>query len=147
MIAYIARFSSLLSGCLGAMLLPQSYQYPNLSELADRVGGQLRGDIVWKKVPAESAARSVPHWVTSRRSKTVTTHTSKRFSYINPFSSQSTKPIPRQTVKNMILDLFNIITSINELIKWDNEIINNAIKYMSTNYPLLTDMCDHRRSP
>ena len=27
------------------MLLPQSYQYPNLSrEGADRVGGQLRGD-------------------------------------------------------------------------------------------------------
>ena len=25
-------------------LLPQSYQYPNLSEGADRVGGQLRGD-------------------------------------------------------------------------------------------------------
>ena len=128
------------------MLLSQSYQYPNLSELADRVGGQLRGDIVWRKVP-ESGARSVPHWVTSRRSKTVTVHASKRFSYINLFSSQSTKPIPRQTVKNMILDLFNIITSINELIKWDNDIINNAIKYMSTNYPLfLTDMCDHRRS-
>ena len=27
-----------------ARLLPQSYQYPNLSEGADRVGGQLRGD-------------------------------------------------------------------------------------------------------
>ena len=51
-------------------LLPQSYQYPNLSEGADRVGGQLRGDKecpfsgvtksgrVWRKVP-ESNARSV----------------------------------------------------------------------------------------
>ena len=33
-----------LRACLGARLLPQSYQYPNLSEGADRVGGQLRGD-------------------------------------------------------------------------------------------------------
>ena len=52
------------------MLLPQSYQHPNLSEGADRVGGQLRGDKecpssgvtksgrVWRKVP-ESDARSV----------------------------------------------------------------------------------------
>ena len=53
------------------MLLPQySYQYPNLSEGADRVGGQLRGDKecpfsgvtesggVWRKV-SESDARSV----------------------------------------------------------------------------------------
>ena len=50
--------------CLDAMLLPQSYQYPNLSEGADSVGGQLRGDKecpfsgvnnsgrVWGKVPA-----------------------------------------------------------------------------------------------
>ena len=57
--------------CLGARLLPQSYEYPNLSEGADRVGGQLRGDKeypfsgvtksgrVWRKVP-ESDARSVP---------------------------------------------------------------------------------------
>ena len=56
--------------CLGARLLPQSYQYPNLSEGADRVGGQLRGNKespfsgvtksgrVWRKVP-ESDARSV----------------------------------------------------------------------------------------
>ena len=48
----------------------QSYQYPNLSEGADRVGGQLRGDKeypfsgvtnsgrVWREVP-ESDARSV----------------------------------------------------------------------------------------
>ena len=53
------------------MLLPQSYQYPDLSESADRVGGQLRGDKecpfsgvtnsgrVWRKVP-ESDAQSVP---------------------------------------------------------------------------------------
>ena len=55
---------------MGARLLPQFYQYPNLSEGADRVGGQLRGDKecpssgvtksgrVWRKVP-ESGARSV----------------------------------------------------------------------------------------
>ena len=54
-----------------ARMLPQSYQYPNLSEGADRVAGQLRGDKecpfsdvtksgrVWRKVP-ESGARSVP---------------------------------------------------------------------------------------
>ena len=63
--------ASCLRACLGARLLPQSYQYPNLSEGADRVGGQLRGDKecpfsgvtksgrVWRKVP-ESGARSVP---------------------------------------------------------------------------------------
>ena len=62
--------ASCLRGCLGAKLLPQSYQYPNLSEGADRVAGQLRGDKecpfsgvtksggVWRKVP-ESDARSV----------------------------------------------------------------------------------------
>ena len=55
------------------MLLPQSYQYPNLSEGADRVGGQLRGDKkcpfsgvtnsgrVWRKV-SESDARSEPEF-------------------------------------------------------------------------------------
>ena len=55
---------------MGARFLPQSYQYPNLSEGADRVGGQLRGDKecpfsgvtksgrVWRKVP-ESGAGSV----------------------------------------------------------------------------------------
>ena len=60
----------MLRACLGARLLPQSYQYPNLSEGADGVGGQLRGDKecpfsgvtksgrVWKKVP-ESDAGSV----------------------------------------------------------------------------------------
>ena len=35
---------SSLCACLDARLLLQSYQYPNLSEGADRVGGQLRGD-------------------------------------------------------------------------------------------------------
>ena len=63
-------FVSCLCACLGARLLPQSYQYPNLSEGADRVGGHLRGGKecpfsgvtksgrVWRKVP-ESDARSV----------------------------------------------------------------------------------------
>ena len=62
--------ASCLRACLGATLLPQSYQYPNLSEGVDRIGGQLRGDKecpfsgvtksdrVWRKVP-ESDARSV----------------------------------------------------------------------------------------
>ena len=36
--------ASCLRACLGARLLLQSYKYPNLSEGADRVGGQLRGD-------------------------------------------------------------------------------------------------------
>ena len=60
---------------LGARLLPQSY--PNLSEGADRVAGQLRGDKecsfsgvtksgrVWRKVP-ESDARSVHPTLTSQ---------------------------------------------------------------------------------
>ena len=34
--------ASCLRACLGARLLPQSYQYPNLSEGTDSVGGQLR---------------------------------------------------------------------------------------------------------
>ena len=55
---------------VGARLLPQPYQYPNLSEGADHVGEQLRGDKecpfsgvtksgrVWRMVP-ESDAQSV----------------------------------------------------------------------------------------
>ena len=39
---------SCVRACLDSTLLPQSYQYPNVSEGADRVGGQLRGD---KKCP------------------------------------------------------------------------------------------------
>ena len=62
--------ASCLCVCLGARLLPRSYQYLNLSEGADRVSAQLRGDKecpcsgvtksgrVWRKVP-ESDARSV----------------------------------------------------------------------------------------
>ena len=73
--------ASCLRECLGARLLPQSYQYPNLSEGADRVGGQLRGDKecpfsgvtksgrVWRKVP-ESDARSVWQLLTLTRSVT-----------------------------------------------------------------------------
>ena len=60
----------MFTACLGARLLPQRYQYPNLWEGTDRVGGQLLGDKecpfsgvtksgrVWRKVP-ESGARSV----------------------------------------------------------------------------------------
>ena len=66
---------SCLCACLDARLLPQSYQYPNLSEGADRVGGQLRGDKecpfsgvtksgrIWRKVP-ENCARSVDKGLT-----------------------------------------------------------------------------------
>jgi len=61
---------SCLCACLGARLLPQSYQYPNLSEGADCIGGQLGGDKecpftsfsgatksgrVWRKVPESDA--------------------------------------------------------------------------------------------
>ena len=35
---------SCLRACLGARLLPQSYQYPNLSEGAGHISGQLHGD-------------------------------------------------------------------------------------------------------
>ena len=55
---------------MGAMLFPQSYKYPNLSEGTDHISGQMQGDKecpfsgitssgrVWRKVP-ESDARSV----------------------------------------------------------------------------------------
>ena len=64
--------ASCLRACLGARLLPQSYQYPNLSEGVDRVGGQLRGDKecpfsgvtksgrVWRKVLASGARCVLP---------------------------------------------------------------------------------------
>ena len=63
--------TSCLCVCLGTRLLPQSYQYPNLSEGADCVGGQLRRDKecpfsgvtksgrVWRKVLESDARRSV----------------------------------------------------------------------------------------
>ena len=67
---------SCLRACFGARLLPQSYLYPtNLSEGADSVGGQLRGDKecpfsgvtksgrVWRKVP-ESDDRRVQQSLT-----------------------------------------------------------------------------------
>ena len=64
--------ASCLCACLGARFLLQSYQYPNLSEGTNRVGGQLHGDKecpfsgvtksgrVWRKVP-ESDAQSYVH--------------------------------------------------------------------------------------
>ena len=67
--------ASCLRDCMGARLLLQSYEYPNLLEGADRVGGQPRGDKeypfsgvtksgrVWRKMP-ESDAGSVVHVVT-----------------------------------------------------------------------------------
>ena len=50
---------SCLRACLGARLLPQSYQHPNLSEGADRVGGQLRGD---KECPFSGVTKSGRVW-------------------------------------------------------------------------------------
>ena len=62
---------------LGARLLPQSYQYPNLLEVADRIFGQLRGDKecpfsgvtsssrVWRKVPESDALSVITPIVTS----------------------------------------------------------------------------------
>ena len=44
---------------LGARLLLQSYEYPNLSEGADRVGGQLRGD---RECPFSGATKSGRVW-------------------------------------------------------------------------------------
>ena len=73
---YPGGCASCLRACLGARLLRQSYQYPNLSEGADRVGGRLRRDKecpfsgvtksgrVWTKVP-ESGARSVGRSMTT----------------------------------------------------------------------------------
>ena len=54
--------TSCLHACLGARFLPQSYQYPNLSEGADCVGGQLclcsgvtKSGRIWRKVPESDA--------------------------------------------------------------------------------------------
>ena len=47
--------SGLLGTVKGARLLPQSYQYPKLSEGADRVGGQLCGD---KECPFSGVTKS-----------------------------------------------------------------------------------------
>ena len=71
------RCVSCLRACFGARLLLQSYQYPNLSEGADRVGGHRRGDKEysfsgvtksgrgWRTVP-ESGAWSVRQHARSR---------------------------------------------------------------------------------
>ena len=70
--------ASCLRACLGARLLLQSYQYPHLSDGADHVGDQLRGDKecpfsgvtksgrVWRKVP-ESDVRSMSPDLTVQR--------------------------------------------------------------------------------
>ena len=70
---------ALALGCFHSL----NYQYPNLSEGADRVAGQLRGDKecpfsgvtksgrVWRKVP-EGRAQSVISTQTFRRPRTVT---------------------------------------------------------------------------
>ena len=75
--------ASCLRACLGARLLPQSYQYPNLSEGADSVAGQLCGDTecpfsgvtksgrVWRWVPesdVRSVSRNVAAWAEARPS-------------------------------------------------------------------------------
>ena len=67
-----------------ALVLGCFYSHISMTEVADRVGAQLRGDKdhecpfsgvtksgrVWRKVP-ESDARSVPHRVTSGQSNSV----------------------------------------------------------------------------
>ena len=40
----LGGYTSCSRACLGSRLLPQSYQYPDLSEGADCIGGQLHGD-------------------------------------------------------------------------------------------------------
>ena len=50
---------SCLRACWGAWLLPQSYQYLNLPEGADRIGGQLRGD---KECPFSGVTKSGRVW-------------------------------------------------------------------------------------
>ena len=74
--------ASCLCACFGARLLPLSYRYPNISEGADRVAGQLRGDKecpfcgvtksgrVWRKVP-ESGARSVGSTLLHKKTKSL----------------------------------------------------------------------------
>ena len=61
--------ASCLRACLGTRLLPQFYRYPNVSEGADRIGGQLRGQCpftgqwrnqFWQSLD-ESDARSVDY--------------------------------------------------------------------------------------
>ena len=44
---------------MGARLLPWSYQYPNLSEDAGRVGGQLQG---YKECPFSGVTKSGSVW-------------------------------------------------------------------------------------
>ena len=83
-----------IRACLGARLLTQSYQYPNLSEGADRVAGQLRrgkecpfsgvakSGRVWRKV-TESDARSVVPRVKTKSSGSI--HTSSSFFFSSFF--------------------------------------------------------------
>ena len=51
----LAGCASCLRACCGARLLPQSYEYRNLSAGVDRVGGQLRGD---KECPFSGVTKS-----------------------------------------------------------------------------------------
>ena len=52
---YPAWMRLMFTCVLGTKLLPQSYQYPNLSEGADHVGGQLHGD---KECPFSGVTKS-----------------------------------------------------------------------------------------
>ena len=78
--------ASCLCACLGTRLLPQSYQYPDLSEGADHVGGQLHGGKefpfsgvtksgrVWRKVP-DSGAWSMGSALSSEQHLSAVTET------------------------------------------------------------------------
>ena len=46
--------------CLGARLLPQPYQYPNILEGTNSIGGQLRGD---KECPFSGVTKSGRVWM------------------------------------------------------------------------------------
>ena len=50
---------SCLHACLGTRLLPQSYQYPNLLDSTDHVGGQLKAD---KECPFSGVTKSGRVW-------------------------------------------------------------------------------------
>ena len=65
---------------LGARLLPQSHQYTNLSEGADRVGGQLRGDRVplqWRDQIWQSLEEGVGKQCSERASTAVSGESSR----------------------------------------------------------------------
>ena len=117
--------ASCLRTCLGARLLPQSYQYLDLSEGTDRVGGQLHGDnadpfsgvtksgSVWRKVP-ESDARSVYQSMTVWLWQYEAEHTSILFFTPQPlcicFPSQSSNSRIKTTMTTDLVEGIHSVT-------------------------------------